>query len=158
MKNTRFLILALIVIELTVIASCSRTQVNDKKVIDNFLQAVEDGDVSYQKLIDQGLVYQSQSYRELEQKNDAKKLYNLMIIEISKQLESCHNQTVLSLQESKKTMQYDEILDYPEGHSVYIIYCDSSILTRVLMRDGQVASFGTMNKGGSRVFFVDPGE
>lgn len=126
------------------------------QLIDQFLNVLKSNDNTMECLFKKNIIKAPDSIN--NQGESSYKFYQTILDSLSDQLISCEDQEityeafVLDKRSNEKISEMELIV--PGAGTVYLVYCNKSLITPLLIKDGYIVSFSTLNKGGKRVFLM----
>ncbi len=133
-----------------------------KEISFSFLEQIssKNDKASFENLYDKEMLHTSQNYSQLKDKTEANVIYDMIIDAISEEIqkynEPLENFEILTLKESKRHKKYSEHLNLPDNYEyhAYILYHNTNVITRFLIKENKIASFSVINKSGERFFVL----
>jgi len=143
---------------LCLIFGCQAQTNNHMKIINSFIESVRVNPKKISDLQHKGLLYVSESDLTPEKKAEIDSMHTIIVKSIVDQITHCNDSQskieILTIAASKQKKRFNENLEIPVDGQAYVLYCSDTIITRFLIRDGKIASFSVINKGGRKVFLL----
>ena len=137
--------------------SCKAQQNNHTTLIHDFFKEINSS-ASFGDLYKQNILYTFEAYNKMKNKTEVDSIYTTIIRSIKEQVSKCNSKPleILTVDESFAKKKYKENLNIPSDYdcNAYIVFCDSTVVTRFLIRENRIASFSVIDKGGQSFFLL----
>ena len=152
MKN--IVIVSYLLFSMIVMNSCN-SQVNDSSEIQNFLNDVINPDIQIDEVINRNLLLDEMSDATLSEKKSRDSLNRKTLSGLRANLLKCENVEYRNFSTLEKGDANELIKDFmgiEDKSKAFFVLCDKNPVVPILVKEGKIASFMTMSKGGKKYF------